>query len=1161
MYSLRLLLLLAIMALSSGPRPVDAWTLYPLANPGFESPALSMGSSWHPAVNGWSATFGVGTTWNLPALPQSPAPQGSNFVYANLSNFDLTQTAGTMAAGKRYILTAQLYPLEDSPNNTADVGLELYEPMFSGFVRKSFAAYKPAFAPQLVDFQLATDRWTTARVILDSRDYTALIGQQIRIHISGYKLAIDDVRLEVYDVGEHPDAGTNTYYVSSTLGNDANNGTSIGTPWQSFKHLNARLLKPGEMVLLRRGDEWVEELNLRGEGSPTQPIELGAWGDASLPRPVVRRTDTAYHRAIVLQRPSYWRVRDLECRHAKIGLYLRYRDAYENADVQIDNCRFFDNPDATLEPELHGYELAWSDGIFLGGNLWNTDRAAATVLDGLSITNCEFEQVPHGFGSGWYFPPANRSRIRNFSMSDCRAVDCSNGAFALMGVQGAVVERVASLGGGTDNWAGSTLGFAQNCEDVTIDRCLFAYIDRMESADGVGFDFEGDVVNATFSNNIVANTSGAAVLVLTTGGVCTGIDIQGCTFYRNALNPWNSEINSVLLSGSSGNTGSVTNCGLYRDDASIPFFSNNFGGFTTSGNTTALYDASREKRWWDFETLGDVEGWNGFNDWVAPTASAGALTGASTTGFDPYAQSPPTWINPWFEPYVWVRMSTTTAGFAQVFFITDRDPVWNGSKVVTFSVIADGTMHTYMVDLRTANAPGIITQLRIDPSWGAGGTLAIDHVRATGDLDVVQPAPILSPAPPTEVTFVSESANDGWVLESAAGSGLGGSSSAAGNTFPFGDTAGNARYRSILSFATSTLPDDAVITQARLSFARLSATGSDPWTFGGPLSDGGFCRADMATPFFGAGSGLDAADWQAAPTVANVANFVVAYGDGLTVMDLLDPAGRGAVNLTGRTQFRLAMTPGTDNDNGEDSITIGAGSYGDVSRRPMLRVRYYTGSAPATPPRPTFSEEIDLPAAPASTSAIVLGTGSIQWQWTDSALNETGFSIFTRPGVAAFTLLRQVDANTTSTVHGGLAPNAPYSFGVVAFNAAGDAAPTTPLQAWTLAAVPVAPILSAPTSTTITIDAGADGNPAGTQYAVWCDTTGQWVGAAGAPQATEHWFTLASPLVVANGLAPSTLQAFRLKARNGAAVETALGPAASLATAAAVVTVDGITIY
>ena len=47
------------------------------------------------------------------------------------------------------------------------------------------------------------------------------------------------------------DEGT-AYYISSSLGNDQNNGLSESTPWKSFDRIENMDLKPGDRVLLRR---------------------------------------------------------------------------------------------------------------------------------------------------------------------------------------------------------------------------------------------------------------------------------------------------------------------------------------------------------------------------------------------------------------------------------------------------------------------------------------------------------------------------------------------------------------------------------------------------------------------------------------------------------------------------------------------------------------------------------------------------------------------------------------------------------------------------------------------------------------------------------------------------------------------------------------------
>jgi len=74
-----------------------------------------------------------------------------------------------------------------------------------------------------------------------------------------------------------------TYYVSSSLGNDANNGTSTATPWQTIGHVNGRTFQPGDWILLRRGDVWNESLVPPSSGTAGNPISFDAYGTGAPP--------------------------------------------------------------------------------------------------------------------------------------------------------------------------------------------------------------------------------------------------------------------------------------------------------------------------------------------------------------------------------------------------------------------------------------------------------------------------------------------------------------------------------------------------------------------------------------------------------------------------------------------------------------------------------------------------------------------------------------------------------------------------------------------------------------------------------------------------------------------------------------------------------------
>jgi hypothetical protein len=78
-------------------------------------------------------------------------------------------------------------------------------------------------------------------------------------------------------------ASASTYYVSSSSGSDANNGTSSSTPWQTIAHVNGLTFLPGDSILFKRGDIWNESLTPPSSGSSGNPIAFDAYGTGLAP--------------------------------------------------------------------------------------------------------------------------------------------------------------------------------------------------------------------------------------------------------------------------------------------------------------------------------------------------------------------------------------------------------------------------------------------------------------------------------------------------------------------------------------------------------------------------------------------------------------------------------------------------------------------------------------------------------------------------------------------------------------------------------------------------------------------------------------------------------------------------------------------------------------
>ena len=462
-------------------------------------------------------------------------------------------------------------------------------------------------------------------------------------------------------------------------------------------------------------------------------------------------------------------------------------------------------------------------------------------------------------------------------------------------------------------------------------------------------DFEGDAHNITFRNNVIHNNAGSALLILSTGGPNTNLVIEDNVFYNNARDPWNSEINSEIQGSNAGHTGVIRNNSIYRGDTDIHFFSPNanWSGFTIENNRELEYSSVRSRpSWWDFDADADFEGWSGFNDWNNPAVAGGFLTGQSA-GDDPYVHSAPTFVNSNLSDYVWVRMSQSAGAAAQLFYVTDTDPVWEPTKSMFFNITADGQMHDYFIDLGSSiDTKGVITQVRLDPTVVGGSDMAVDFLRLTDSTDPNQPPPSPVRTDPLEMTFTSIAAEDGEILEAAQDGGAGGLVNSFASTFRLGDDSANRAYRQFLSFDTSALPDNASVIEATIGMTRVgNPTGNIP--IGVPNPTFGDILVDLAAPKFGAASLLTPDDWQRPASKLAVSKFAFpAYLDGQTIYSRLENPDNDLVNLEGKTQYRIRYEFDDDGDNAPDYMRYATADHINAALRPTLTVKYYINDSP-----------------------------------------------------------------------------------------------------------------------------------------------------------------------------------------------------------------------
>jgi hypothetical protein len=183
------------------------------------------------------------------------------------------------------------------------------------------------------------------------------------------------------------------------------------------------------------------------------------------------------------------------------------------------------------------------------------------------------------------------------------------------------------------------------------------------------------------------------------------------------------------------------------------------------------------------------------------------------------------------------------------------------------------------------------------------------------------------------MTFTTTpSAYDGWILESAETSGVGGTLNKLATTLRVGDDASNRQYRAILSFNTSTLPVNAEITSVTLKFKYAGVSGTNLFKTHGNL------LADICTGAFKGNSALQLGDF----THTCGKNKVLIYTN--TVVDnwytqTLNPLDFDFVNRGGTTQFRLRFNKDDNNDFGADFLKIFSANASTGSQ-PQLIIEY-----------------------------------------------------------------------------------------------------------------------------------------------------------------------------------------------------------------------------
>jgi hypothetical protein len=183
------------------------------------------------------------------------------------------------------------------------------------------------------------------------------------------------------------------------------------------------------------------------------------------------------------------------------------------------------------------------------------------------------------------------------------------------------------------------------------------------------------------------------------------------------------------------------------------------------------------------------------------------------------------------------------------------------------------------------------------------------------------------------VRFKSAATYDGWILESEESTSAGGTFDRNATTFNVGDDQRDRQYKSIVSFDTNSLPDNAAIISAQLKVKRQAILGTDPFTTHGHLF------LEIRNGPFGGSAVLEASDFSAPVSSGTTSNPFAALTSSWYAAEL-GSANLPSINKFGITQFRLFFSKDDNDDQGSDYVKFYSGNWIEVEK-PELIITYY----------------------------------------------------------------------------------------------------------------------------------------------------------------------------------------------------------------------------
>lgn len=380
-----------------------------------------------------------------------------------------------------------------------------------------------------------------------------------------------------------------TYYISSSRGNDENDGLSEDTPFKTLTKVSQLELKPGSKLLLRASDVWQRQMLMpKGSGTREKPIVIGTYGTGA--KPIISpgySNNTIYGIRIV--NGSGYEIRGLEIMNCYGGIVFWYENTYNHKYILIEDCYVHQVTGTTTGwgggwDQKMPVDLVMASGICINGSdAYGNSRICEDItIRNTKIERCDvgiqFISRDHDFSGKWNYHGKDKTTSNSFY--DVKITNCDvtrsyrTGGICIscvskLDARDLLVDETGYQGVGM-YWG--VAGFqVSRVSDSLIENCTFSNTIKGSSPDGQGFDFESDNQNVTVRKCRFLNNDAAGLLCFggTWPGANAGNVVDDCYFEGNNR----VDDNRIFNIGYPANSGIVKNSEIHMGNKATTFYS------------------------------------------------------------------------------------------------------------------------------------------------------------------------------------------------------------------------------------------------------------------------------------------------------------------------------------------------------------------------------------------------------------------------------------------------------------------------------------------------------------------------------------------------------------------------------------------------------------